>query len=314
MAEPVTDPHAAPANMAEADLGLLFALETLLQENNVTRAAARLGLSQPALSARLNRLRHLFNDPLFVPASNGRGVVPTPHALDLRDNLSDALGILRVMLRNSASFDPASSRRTFVIAMQEQPSAALAPGLTAAVFAKAPAVRLAFIYPSPNISERLEDGTVDLLVAPSEQGNSALIGRALFENDFLTAQRKGHPRGTEPLGLAEFCALDHLVVSTDGAGFLGLVDRALAGLGRSRRVALSIQSYGLAPLIVARTDCITTLPSRLLRRYADDLDLFEPPVPLPRSQLVALWHARNQEEQGHIWLRECLYQIASATA
>ena len=309
----MTDPHSARADMAEADLGLLFALEALLQENNVTRAAVRLGLSQPALSARLNRLRHLFDDPLFVPASNGRGVVPTQRALDLRDNLSDALGILRGMLQAPTPFDPAVSRRTFVIAMQEQPAAALAPGLTSRVLAEAPAVRVAFIYPTPDIGERLEDGTVDLLVSPSDQGGSSLIRRALFENDFLTAQRKGHPRGTGPFSLDAFCALGHLIVSTDGAGFSGLVDQTLAGLGRSRRVALSIQSYGLAPLIVARTDCICTLPSRLLRRYADDLDLFEPPIRLPQSQLVALWHARNQEEHGHIWLRERLYQIAGAT-
>jgi DNA-binding transcriptional LysR family regulator len=308
----MTDPN-TPPDMAEADLGLLFALEALLQENNVTRAAARLGVSQPALSARLNRLRHLFNDPLFVPASNGRGVVPTPRALELRDNLSGALGILREMLRAPTSFDPATSRRTFVIAMQEQPAAALAPGLALAVLAEAPEVRLAFIYPMPDIGERLEDGAVDLLVAPSDQGSSTLIGRVLFENDFLTAQRKRHPRGTGPLDLDTFCTLDHLIVSTDGAGFSALVDRTLAGLGRSRRVALSIQSYGLAPLIVARTDCVCTLPSRLLRRYADDLDLFEPPLPLSRSQLVALWHPRSQEDRGHVWLRERLYKVANAT-
>ena len=304
----------APATLADADLGLLLALEALLHENNVTRAAIRLGLSQPALSARLNRLRHLFDDPLFVPASTGRGMVPTPRALELRDRLADALGLLRGMLQTPDAFDPAASRRTFVLAMQEQPAAVLAPGLAASVLAEAPSVRLAFVYPKPEIVDLLEDGSVDLLVAPSEQGSGTLVGRALFESEFLTAQRKGHPRGSGPLDLDAFCALDHLVVSTTGAGFGSLVDRTLAGLGRSRRVALSIQSYGLAPLIVAQSDCICTLPSRLLRRHAGDLDLFEPPLQLPRSQLVALWHARNQEEQGHAWLRDLLYRIAGATA
>jgi DNA-binding transcriptional LysR family regulator len=299
-------------DMAEADFGMLLALEALLEENNVTHAAARLGLSQPALSARLNRLRQLFDDPLFVPASNGRGVVPTPRALDLRGNLSDALAILRGMLRAPRSFDPATSRRSFVIAVQEQPAAGLAPGLTSIVLAEAPGARLAFVYPTADVDERLEAGSVDLLVARADYGGGSLIRRALFENDFLTAQRKGHPRGVGPLDLDGFCALDHLIVSMEGGGFSGLVDRALAEIGRSRRVALSVQSYGLAPLIVAGSDCICTLPGRLLRRFSDGLDLFETPIPVPRSKLVALWHPRNQAEPGHVWLRERLYQVAGA--
>lgn len=308
------DAHPASEGMADADFNLLLALEALLRENNVTRAAARLNLSQPALSARLSRLRQLFDDPLFVPATRGRGVVPTPRALDLQGSLSEALELLRSMLRGSSGFDPAVSRRTFVIALQEQPATVLAPGLAASVLAETPSLRLAFVSPGRDVTERLEDGTVDLLVAPADQAGGTLMARALFENDFLTAQRKAHPRGVRPLDLETFCALDHLIVSTDGGGFTGLVDQTLAGLGRTRRVALSVQSYGLAPLIVAHTDCVCTLPGRLLRRFASEVDLFEPPLTLPRPHLMALWHARNQEDPGHLWLRERLYRSASATS
>ena len=136
--------------------------------------------------------------------------------------------------------------------------------------------------------------------------------RALLNDDFLTAQRKGHPRGTGPLDLDAFCALDHVVVSTDGGGFSGVVDRTLAGLGRTRRVALSIHSYGLAPLVVAGTDCLCTLPGRLLRRFGAGVDLFPPPLPLPRPSLVALWHARDQDDPGHLWFRECVYRAAGS--
>ena len=311
----MTEPRPTPSgHLGEADLGLLVALEALLQDNNVTRAAARLGLSQPALSARLTRLRQLFDDPLFVPASNGRGMVPTPRALSLRESLSGTLELLRGMMRTSGHFDPATSARTFVLAMQEQPAAVLAPGLVHAVQVAAPGIRMAFVYPGPDVDERLEDGSIDLLVAPSGQANVSLMARALIENEFLTAQRIGHPRGTGPLDLDAFCALDHLIVSTDGGGFAGLVDQTLAGMGRTRRVVLSIQSYGLAPLIVARNDCVCTLPARLLRPYADELALFAPPLPLPRPQLTALWHARNQTDEGHVWLREQLYNVAVLTA
>ncbi len=299
--------------MPEADLSLLLALEALLAERNVTRSAARLGISQPALSARLARLRQLFNDPLFVPAANGRGVVPTPRALALQGSLAEALDLLRGLLRTPGGFDPATSRRTFVVAMQEQPAAVLAPNLAAVMLSAAPSVRLALMTPIRDVVAQLENGTVDLLVAPPEAATGNLMTRALFENDFLTAQRKGHPRGTAPLDLDAFCALDHLVVSTDGGGFSGVVDRMLAGLGRTRRVALSIQSYGLAPLIVAGTDCLCTLPGRLLRRFAEEIDLFTPPLPLPRPQLMALWHARNQDDPGHLWLRECVYRAAADT-
>ncbi len=296
------------ADMAEADLGLLVALETLLAERNVTRAAVRLGLGQPALSARLARLRHLFDDQLLVPAANGRGMVPTPRALALQGSLEEALGLFRGMLRASGEFDPATSRRTFSIAMQEQPAAALAPALAAAVLRAAPAVRLAVVRPDRDAAAQLEEGAVDLVVAPAEQATSSLMVRALLDNDFLTAQRKGHPRGTGPLDLDAFCALDHVVVSTDGGGFSGVVDRTLAGLGRTRRVALSIHSYGLAPLVVAGTDCLCTLPGRLLRRFGAEVDLFPPPLPLPRPSLVALWHARDQDDPGHHWFRECVYR------
>lgn len=307
------EPAPVAAAMAEADLSLLVALEAVLAERNVTRAAARLGISQPALSARLTRVRHLFDDPLFVPSASGRGVVPTPRALALEPGLVDALSRLRDLLRMPGGFDPATSRRTFVLAMQEQPAAVLAPGLAAALLGAAPHVRLAFVRPAQDVAAQLEDGSVDVLVGPPEHATGTLMARTLFDNAFLTAQRKGHPRGTAPLDLDTFCTLNHLVVSTEGAGFSGVVDRTLAGMGRTRRVVLSISSYGLAPLIVATTDCLCTLPGQLLRRFEAEVDLFTPPLPLPRPQLMALWHPRNQEDPGHHWLREQIYRSADAT-
>lgn len=301
-------------DLAEIDLGLLLALEALLRERNVTRAALRLGIRQPALSARLNRLRQIFADPLFVSAAAGRGMAPTPRAMELQPDLADVLGRLRRMMEGPAAFEPARTRRTFVVALPENPAAALAPGLVARMTAAAPGARLAFVLPPRDAAARLERGEIDIAVTGADRSAGDLMQRPLIEDEFVTAQRKGHPRGTGALDLDAFCALDHLLVSADGGGFAGAIDEALAALGRSRRVAVSVQSYALAPMIVAASNCICTLPRRFLRCswFADQLDLTAPPLDLPPVRLVAVWHRRNQEDRGHAWLRECLYQAATA--
>jgi DNA-binding transcriptional LysR family regulator len=300
------------SDLAEIDLGLLLALEALLHERNVTRAASRLNIGQPALSARLNRLRQVFADPLFVPATSGRGVVPTARAVELQTELAAVLGKLRRMLEGPAVFDPARSQRTFVVAIHENPAVTLAPGLVARFAAKAERARLALVHPTRDVVDQLERGEIDLLVTGADRAHGELMQRPLFEDSFLSAQRKGHPDGNGLLDLDSFCALDHLLISADGGGFSGLVDDALAALGRSRRVAVSIQTYALAPIILAHSDCICTLPRRFLMRFAHELDLRPPPLDLPPARIVALWHPRNQDDKGHAWLRECLYQAAAA--
>lgn len=299
-------------DLADIDAGLLLALDALLEDRNVTHAALRLGISQPALSARLARLREMFADPLFVAATAGRGVVPTPRALALQGELAEILSRLRRLLDGPARFDPQRTRRTFVLAAYENPAAILTPGLVAQLTAEAPGARLAVVGPGSDIVERLERGTVDLLVAGAETADSDLMRRVLFEDRLVTAQRHGHPRGMSALDLDTFCALDHLLISADGGGFSGLVDAGLAAIGRTRRVTVSIQSYALAPVILAVNDCVCTLPRRFLERFAKELDLFAPPVELASTRLWALWHPRSQDDQGHTWFRERLYAAAAA--
>ncbi|WP_224367953.1 LysR family transcriptional regulator [Hyalangium versicolor] len=301
-------------DLSQVDLRLLLALEALLEERNVTHAAARLKLSQPALSARLSRLRSLFADPLFVPASHGRGVVPTPRAAEMQQPLADALAHLRRIMEGPPVFDPRRSRRTFVIAIHDNPAAILMPGFVPRLLASAPAARMALIQPGRDILEKLEQGTVDVSIGlPDNAVGGDLLRRPLFEDRFLTAQRKGHPRGKGPIDLDTFCSLDHLMISSDGGGFSGVVDAALASLGRQRRVAVSIQSYALAPVILASCDCISTLPSRFVHRFARQLDFVQPPLELAPITLTAFWHPRNQEDPAHAWLRERLFQIARQT-
>jgi len=300
----------AAVDLSEIDLGLLLALEALLSERNVTRAAAKLGMSQSALSARLHRLRQVFGDQLFVAASNGRGMVPTIRAMDLEAELEYVLAKLRRMVEGPMKFDPARSKRTFTIAIQESPAAILAPGLISQVVSSAQGARMAFVHPPPDVFDRLERGEIDILVTNQDRASGDLLRRPLVKDGFLTAQRKGHPRGTGELDISTFCALDHVLVSTDGGGFTGLIDELLAAMGRKRRIAISLQNYSLVPLILKHTDCICTLTRRFLKQFANELDLVQPPIDLPPTTLFALWHSRARQDSGHRWLREALFRAA----
>lgn len=296
------------------DANLLLTLDALLAESNVTRAALRLGIQQSALSARLARLRVIFGDRLFVPSPDGRGVLATPRALALRPTLAKVLSLLEGMVRDAADFDPATTRRTFTLALHEIPAGILSPHLVPRIAMAAPSARLVLAAPSPvNLAERLESGDIDICIGTEALARDAWLGRALFEDRFLTAQRKGHPRGLAPLDLASFCAAEHLIVSADGGGFFGQVDAALAPLGLQRRVALSVQTYGLAPTIIAASDYLCTLPSRFIARFGDRLDLFEPPLALDATKLTAYWHPRVQDDPAHRWLREQVFAAAAAT-
>lgn len=295
---------------ADIDGALLLALKALLEERNVTRAATHLGITQPALSGRLARLREIFADPLFVPAANGRGVVPTPRAEALERELLHVLDGLKRLVDPPTDFDPAVTTRTFVVALLDTPAAVLAPDLCARLLGLAPHAKLAFIHPPADVLDRLEQGHIDLLITGPDGLPGDLMQRPLWEDDFQTAQRKAHPRGTGPIDLDTFCALDHLIVSSQGGRFAGVVDDALLALGRSRNVAISIQSYALAPLILATTDALCTLPTRFLSQFKDQLDLFDPPVELSGIRLVLAWHPRSNKDAGHQWLRRQLYLSA----
>lgn len=297
----------------EMDTVLLLTLDALLKDLNVTHAANRLGITQPTLSGRLIRLRQLLGDPLLIPASSGRGMVATPHADGLKPELARLIDRLRAFSSVAQVFDPATSERTFRIAATDNPAAILAPDLIPAVKAAAPRVRLAFVLPDKaRIAADLEAGNADLFIGAAEDVAGGLMGRTLFDEAFVTAQRKGHPRGNRPIALDEFCTLDHLLISTSGGAFSGMIDDALAGLGRTRTVSVSIQSYALAPLVLQGSDCVCTLPQRFLARFTTSLDLFEPPLPLARFQINAFWHQRMGGDPAHAWLREQVFQAARA--
>ncbi|MDE1147510.1 MAG: LysR family transcriptional regulator [Azospirillaceae bacterium] len=288
------------------DLNLLASLDALLETANVTRAAARLGISQPALSAQLARLRDLFHDPLLVPSETGRGMVATARALEMQGPLRAALCTLERVVRQQPVFDPMTAVRDYAIAASDNGTVVVGLALMERLRAVAgPGIRLSFHTPDRiHIQGQMERGEVDLIIGSPSTILPTMIARRLGTEHYRVAQRKGHPRGIGPLDLDTYCALEHILVSTSGGSFHGFVDEDLERLGRRRRVALSIHQFMLAVPILLATDYVCVLPARLVRRYADVLDLFDLPLPATHSyDFYAAWHPRHQADPGHEWLR-----------
>jgi len=293
------------------DLGLLVTLEALLSEGNVTRAARRLNLSQPALSARLARLRDAFGDPLLIPAQ--RGMVLTQRAVELRQPLHEALEGVRRVVANGAQFNPATMQATLVIAASDYQQYALLSRFSVALRTEAPMVRIAWrALDVPALATQLERGEVDLALATPEHAPAAMRQRQLFREDYAVIARQGHPAVQGRLSLEVFCALEHVVVSPQGGGFSGPTDAALEAVGRRRTVALSTSGFLIVPEVVSRSDMIALIPRRIADGWSDRLQVLEPPLTIPGFTVASVWHNRATNHPAQRWLRERLTTLAAA--
>ena len=292
-------------DIRRADLPLLISLDALLDERNVTRAARRLNITQSTLSGHLARLRDLFGDPLLVPSANGRGMVSTPRALELQARLGDALTSLRDAVSDQARFDPATSPRSFVIASNDSVFTIAGLGVIHTVAAlKNPRLRLAFVPADDTaLAERMARGEVDLFLGDVSKVPESLKARTLMSDRFRVAQRIGHPRGLAPPTLDEYCALSHVIVS-QRAEFHSPIDEVLANMSRKRHVAIAVPSYNQVALVLAQTDVIATLPSRLLERYTPLIDVLDLSFDVPPFVFAMAWHPRAQHDEALQWLRE----------
>lgn len=285
------------------DLNLLVAFDAVLAERNVTRAARRLGLSQPALSAQLARLRDLLGDPLFLPAQ--RGVTPTARALELEGPARQALDQVRDVLAQGRGFDPATADITVAVACSDYVQDAVMVPLALDLRVNAPGLRLAIRQIDGSLlGHQMEAGSVDLALMTPSTAPPALRTRPLFHERYVTIARRGHPRVKGPLTLDDFVALDHLVVSPRGGGFGGPVDAALAKIGRKRRIAVSAAGFLFVPELVARSDLIATVPERLVHDRAERLQILDPPLPVEGFTIGLVWHERTHRHPAHQWVRD----------
>lgn len=286
------------------DLNLLRALDVLLSERNVTRAAARLGLTQPAMSGMLVRLREGFGDPLFVRAQ--RGIVPTERALELAQPVRQVLADIDGLLQAPA-FDPATSEGTITIAATDYAQHAVAVRFFSALSCRAPHMRMALVaIDDAQLPLQLERGEVDLALLTADTAPSGLHGRRLFDEHYVCAMRTGHPAArASRLGMKQFCASEHALVSMAGGGFRGVTDAALAAAGHTRRVAVSVNNFLILHDLLRATDLLAVAPHRLVAGV-EGLVLRTPPVAIAGFTKLVAWHARTHRDPRQRWLRELL--------
>lgn len=285
------------------DLNLLVTLEALLAEQNVTKAAARLHLSQPAVSAQLSRLRDVFDDPLLIPAQ--RGMTPTAKALDLLEPLRQALDQLRATVATHSNFNPAKARLTVSIACTDYLHAAVVKPLVVALRTKAPGVRVALRnLDLPQLEAQMARGDVDLALMTPQAAPPSLRARHLFDERYVLIGRRKHPRLRAGLTVEEFAQLEHVVVSLHGGGFVTPVDDALAAFGLKRKVVLSAASFLFVPEIVSQSDFVALVPQRLVRDRAGQLEVMDCPFPVEGFAVGMVWHERSHGHGGQRWIRE----------
>ncbi len=292
------------------DLNLLESLEALLAERNVTRAARRLGLSQPALSAQLARLRTFFDDALLIPGR--RGMTPTAKALELQEPLRAALDRLRGVVTANRSFDPLRARLTVRIAASDYVQVAVLLELALALRRSAPGVRIAIrSLDVPALEAQMERGDVDLAVLTPELAPGALRRLPLFEERYVAVVRRGHPTLRRRLTLEQFARLEHVIVSPLGGGFTTPVDALLSARARKRSVVLSASSFLFVLETIRRSDMLALVPARLIGQSEGGVCVFEPPLPVKGFKIVMAWHDRTHDHAGHRWVRTALSESVS---
>lgn len=300
-----------PSDIRTLDLNLLKALDALLDERNVTRAAERLALTQPAVSGMLTRLRESFDDPLFVRAQ--RGMVPTARALELAAPLKQLLGDLESLLQPPA-FDPATATMTLRIAATDYALSAVVVPFLEALRLQAPGIRVAVLpVDDARLQGQFERGEVDLALVTPESSPGDLHARRLFDEDYVCLLRADHPAARKGrLSLDSFCALDHALVSYAGGAFRGVTDEALAAVGRERRVSLSVSNFLALPEILRRSDLLAVVPRRLTA-HAEGLVVLDPPLAIPSFTKLLAWHERAHRDPGQRWVRELLFSCTSGS-
>jgi DNA-binding transcriptional LysR family regulator len=293
------------------DLNLLKAFDALHSERAVTRAAGRIGLSQPAMSHALSRLRGLFADDLFVRSSDG--MEPTARAREIAPLIAAAIEQIEVALNLGAGFDPTTSLATFTAGMGEYAEVALVGHLAAAFSREAPKATLRLLpLNGREAAEQLERGAIDVAVAHLRAMSPPIKTTLLFRDPFVVVARRGHPITEAPLTVEAYAARDHVLVSPRG-DISGALDRLLVDYGQHRRVALLVATYLAVPAALAASDLIATIPSRAAALIAAHAEIAILPLPVNFSATISIaWHRRAATEPAQAWFRKLLTEAAGS--
>lgn len=290
-----------------ADLNLLRAFDALISERNVSRAAEKLFLSQPATSALLARLREVLQDPLLV--RSGRGMVPTERALALAEPVRKVLLDIQGILQPQQAFDPQTSERTFTVAATEYVLQTLLPAFPQQLDQTAPRIRVALVAPNHDTMVRqMESGMLDIAIVNQGLVPPQLRSSRFLRDDFCVIARKRHPHINKRLSLTTFCNLPHVVVSPRNSSFVAQTDESLKAMGLQRFVQLSVPYFTMAADVVAHSNMIAVYPRRLASSVADRVQVLKLPLAVSSFALGMCWHERSQRDPAHQWLRSTLMQ------
>jgi DNA-binding transcriptional LysR family regulator len=298
--------------MSTPDLNLLVTLDVLLAEGSVARAAKRLRLSPSAMSRALARLRETTGDPLLVRA--GRGLVPTPRALELRERVSQLVQDAEAVLRPAEQPDLKLLRRTFTLRSSEGFVENFGAALIARIAGQAPGVRLRFMHKADKDSASLRDGTVDLETGVvGKAASPELRTQGLFRDRFIGVVRMGHPLSQGEITPARYAAGNHISVSRRGLE-RGPIDEALALLELERPIVTQVAGFSTALALARTTDLIASVPERHTASLREGMHSFALPFVLPMFTVAMLWHPRLDADPAHRWLRSCVHEICTQQA
>jgi DNA-binding transcriptional LysR family regulator len=290
-------------DVRKLDLNLLATLEVLLAERNVTRAAEKLGLSQPTVSAQLARLRDLFDDQLLIPQQ--RGMTPTVRALELYAPLRQALDGVRDAVTNVGPFDPARADVMIRVGGSDVTHHGMSLPVVLELRTLAPGIRLALrMIDWATIDKDLETGELDIALIVPAAATPTMRSRKLGGSGWSVIARHGHPLINGSLDLDQFCACDHVLTEPGRATFEGQTDRALQTVGRRRNVVLSVAEFLLTVEAVMQSDMIAVVPETITRRLHNRLQVFPVPVAMEPVPLLMVWHERTHAHAAHRWFRD----------
>lgn len=298
-------------NLRDIDLNLLVIFNQLLIDRRVSTTADKLGLSQPAISNSLKRLRTLLKDELFVRTA--RGMEPTPYALHLIEPIGYALSTLQNALNQRDSFDPATSERTFTLGVTDIGEIYFMPTLMAMLSSEAPNIKISTLrHNTGHLSDDMAAGNVDIAIGLLPSLTTGFFQRRLFKQRYVCLFRQGHPTARNPISLAQYKSLPHVGVTSTNTGH-SEVDEWMIRKGILRDIHLHVPHFVAVGHILQSSDLIATVPERFAQKCSGPFQLETSPLPfkLPEIAINLFWHAKYNREPANMWLRQRIIELFS---